>query len=81
MPNTSNYIEGMFSKIKMNLRVHNGMKIEKKKKVINYLLSKYHPLFVHYSDIYYLIVLDEITYLTKIEELLNVLKNKPVRLA
>jgi len=40
MPNTSNSIEGMFSKIKMKLRVHNGMKIEKKKKVIDYLLSK-----------------------------------------
>lgn len=40
MPNTSNSIEGTFSKIKTKLRVHNGMKIEKKKKVIDYLLSK-----------------------------------------
>jgi len=40
MPNTSNSIEGMFSKVKTKLRVHNGMKIEKKKKVIDYLLSK-----------------------------------------
>ena len=40
MPNTSNSIEGKFSRIKTKLRNHTGLKLEKKKKILDYLLSK-----------------------------------------
>ncbi len=40
IPNTTNSIEGTFSNIKTKLRVHNGLKLHRKIKLINELLKK-----------------------------------------
>ena len=40
IPNTTNSIEGVFSNLKTKLRVHAGLKQERKKRVINELLAK-----------------------------------------
>ena len=40
MPNTSNSIEGMFSEIKRRLRNHVGLKLKRKRIIVDYLLSK-----------------------------------------
>ena len=39
IPNTTNSLEGIFSNLKNRLRVHAGLKIERKKKFINQILS------------------------------------------
>jgi len=40
IPNTSNSIEGMFSEIKRRLRNHTGLKLDRKRKIVDFLLSK-----------------------------------------
>ena len=40
IPNTTNSIEGIFSNIKTKLRVHSGIKKQRKIKIIDELLAK-----------------------------------------
>lgn len=40
IPNTTNGLEGIFTNIKTNVRVHRGLKLENKKKLINEILQK-----------------------------------------
>lgn len=47
IPNTTNSIEGMFSNLKTKVRVHAGLKKQRKKKLIDELLAKYLPAFFY----------------------------------
>jgi hypothetical protein len=40
MPNTTNSLEGINSALKSKVKVHQGIKLDRKKKVIDYLLLK-----------------------------------------
>lgn len=40
IPNTTNGLEGIFTNIKTNVRVHRGLKLENKQKLINEILQK-----------------------------------------
>lgn len=40
MPNTTNSLEGTFAHVKDKVRLHRGLKLDRKKKLINELLSK-----------------------------------------
>lgn len=40
IPNTTNGLEGIFTNIKTNVRVHRGLKLENKQKLINEILKK-----------------------------------------
>ena len=40
MPNTSNSLDGTFSHLKDKVRIHRGLKMDRKKKLIEELLRK-----------------------------------------